>query len=410
MITGVVMSALEWRRVPVGLDAGRWVTRTGCRIVLVVVHTVTSGQRLMDVAGLLGPDLRIQVIFTVAPDVFSEGVSDFLRAVGGIVVPWLQATQLEFDLALAASYGSIHELHAPLIVLPHGAGFGKLAARQPGHRAVAARGAYGLDAQRLVRDGCVIPAAIVLPHDADLARLAGTCPEALPVASVAGDPCFDLLLASAAERPAYRRSLAVGEGQKLVVVTSTWGPQSLFGQAEALLPRLLAELPRNQFCVVALLHPNVWYGHGTWQVRAWLAACLRRGLGLIPPEADWRAALAAADLIVADHGSLGVYGTVVKVPLMLAGFPAQEVDPGSASAALAKAAPRLYPDRPLIGQLSKAAAAYCPSRYEQVTARITSQPGRFDRNMRRLMYGLLRLSQPAVISPPPVAAPPSLIS
>jgi hypothetical protein len=93
------MSAVEWRRVPVGPDAGRWVTRTDCRIVLVVVHTVTSGQRLMDVIRLLGPDLRLQVVFTIAPDVFNMGVNEFLKAVGGVVVPWLQATQLEFDLA-----------------------------------------------------------------------------------------------------------------------------------------------------------------------------------------------------------------------------------------------------------------------------------------------------------------------
>jgi hypothetical protein len=95
---------MEWRYVPVGPDADRWVTRTRCRIVLVVVHTVTSGQRLMDVVRLLGPDMRIQVVFTAAPDVFSAGVSEFLETVGGVVVPWLQATQLQFDLALAASY------------------------------------------------------------------------------------------------------------------------------------------------------------------------------------------------------------------------------------------------------------------------------------------------------------------
>src|SRR5215472_5476622 len=126
------MASTEWLRVPVGLDGGRWVTRSGCRTVLAVVHTVTSGQRLMDVIRLLGPDLRIQVVFTCAPDVFNEGVTEFLRAAGGIVVPWLQATQTRFDLALAASYGSIDELHAPVIVMPHGAGYGKYPAAKPG--------------------------------------------------------------------------------------------------------------------------------------------------------------------------------------------------------------------------------------------------------------------------------------
>ncbi len=206
------MASMDWRYVPVGLDADRWVTRSRCRTVLVVVHTVTSGQRLLDVVRLLGPDLRIQVVFTCAPDVFGEGVSQFLRAAGGIVISWLQATQTVFDLALAASYGSIDELHAPLIVMPHGAGYSKLAAGRPGPGAPGPRQPYGLDAQRLIRDGRVIPAAIVLPHEADQARLALTCPGALPAAAVAGDPCYDVLTASAPRRPAYRDRLGPASG------------------------------------------------------------------------------------------------------------------------------------------------------------------------------------------------------
>jgi hypothetical protein len=404
------MSAVEWRRVPVGPDAGRWVTRTDCRIVLVVVHTVTSGQRLMDVIRLLGPDLRLQVVFTIAPDVFNMGVNEFLKAVGGVVVPWLQATQLEFDLALAASYGSIHEIHAPLIVLPHGAGYAKLAARRPARRAVAAKAAYGLEPQRLVHDGSVVADAIVMPHTADRDRLARTCPLALPVATVAGDPCYDRLLASAGHRDAYRDSLGVGSGCKLVVVASTWGPMSLFGQAEAILPQLLAELPPERFRVVALLHPNVYAAHGAWQIRAWLDDCLRLGLGLIPTGADWRGVMIAADTIIADHGSLGVYGTLAGVPLLLASFAAQDIDRSSANALLAKAAPRLDPGQPLIAQLVRADADYRPTRYAEVVARISSQPGRFDRNMRRLMYRLLRLPEPAALPPPTVVPPPFLIT
>nr|WP_187279334.1 hypothetical protein [Streptomyces lavendulae] len=41
-------------RVPVGADAERWVTRAGCRRVLLVVHNVTSATRLLDVLPLFG--------------------------------------------------------------------------------------------------------------------------------------------------------------------------------------------------------------------------------------------------------------------------------------------------------------------------------------------------------------------
>ncbi len=362
----------------------------------------------MDAVRLLGPDRRVQIVFTSAPDVFSEGVTEFLRATGGIVVSWAQATQTPFDLALAASYGSIDELHAPVIVMPHGAGYAKYVTSMSGGQPTADRQPYGLDPQRLVRDGRVIPAAIVLPHEADLGRLSRSCPAAVPVAAVVGDPCYDTLLASSVHRLAYRDSLAVGERRKLVVITSTWGQRSLFGEGQ-LLPRLIDELAADQFRVVALMHPNIWFGHGTWQVRAWLGDCVRRGLGLIPPEADWRAVIVAADFIVADHGSVGVYGTAAGVPLLLAGSTSPELDHASAGALLARIAPRVRGDWPLPGQLASAQAGFRPDRYQPVIARLTSQPGLFDQNIRRVMYDLLRLSPPSVTALPAPAALPFVI-
>lgn len=52
------MSGHEWSRVPIGLDARRWVTRRDCKMVLVVVHTVTSGQRLLDTVRLVESDRK----------------------------------------------------------------------------------------------------------------------------------------------------------------------------------------------------------------------------------------------------------------------------------------------------------------------------------------------------------------
>jgi hypothetical protein len=396
------MSGMEWRQVPVGLDAQRWITRTGCKTVLVVVHTVTTGQRLADVVRLVESDLRIQVIFTAAPDVFSNGVSDLLRDLGGLVISWEQATRITFDLALAAAYGSVHELHAPLIVVPHGASYNKLAVRRNAGGAVASRGVFGLDPQSLVQGGSVVPTAIVLPHKADLAVLGRQCPEALPVAVVAGDPCYDRILASRFLRPQYRGALGVSEKQRLVVTTSTWGSRSLFGQAADFLERMLAELPPEQYRIVTLIHPNVWFGHGPRQVRAWLQDAVRRGLALVPPTADWMSTLVAADLVICDHGSVGVYAAAAGVPIVLAQFPEDDVAPGSASAVLAASVPQLRIDRPIAEQLAHAEERHRLPVSEVVAGRLTSEPGRFHRNMRRLMYRTLGLGQPATV---PAAVP-----
>lgn len=403
------MAGTEWRQVPVGLDAEQWTTRTGCKTVLVVVHTVTTGQRLADVVRLLECDLRIQAIFTAAPDVFSNGVADLLRDLGGVVISWDQATRMVFDLALAAAYGSVRELHAPLIVLPHGAGYNKLAVRRSIGGAVAGRGVYGLDPQNLISGGSVVPTAIVLSHKADLAVLGRQCPEALPVAEVVGDPCYDRILVSYPRRALYRDALGAAGTQKLVVIASTWGSRSLFGQAIDLLDQMLAELSPDEYRIIALMHPNVWFGHGPRQVRAWLTSAVSRGLGLVPPSSDWPSALIAADVIVGDHGSVAVYGAAARTPVILTGFPRDDVSPESASALLAASAPRLRADRPLAAQLADAQASHHAQAFELVAARITSEPGRFSQNMRRLMYRVLRLSQPATIPAMPPAGIPALI-
>jgi hypothetical protein len=376
--------------------------------VLVIVHTVTSGQRLLDVVRLLAADLRVQVVFTIGPDVFGNGVSELLGRIGGVVMPWHLAIRQRFDLAVCAAYGGIEDVHAPLVVIPHGAGYNKIISRRLGGGAVAARGVYGLSAQELVKDGMVIPSAIVLAHDAERSRLARSCPEAVAVAEVVGDASHDRLVASARERHAYRSALHVPDGRELVVMTSTWGRRSLFGRRAGLLRRMPAELPRDRYRVAALFHPNIWYGHGVWQVRTWMDDCLRDDLALVPPEADWRGALVAADHIVGDHGSVAVYGAVCGASILLVGDAADDVDPESAGGLLASAAPRLRPDRPLASQLREAAARHDPGRLAAVVARLTSAPGRFDRNMRRLMYRLMRLPQPLTIPRTDPVPPPRL--
>jgi hypothetical protein len=254
---------------------------------------------------------------------------------------------------------------------------------------------YGLSRQRLVRDGAVVPEVIVLAHHEELTRLGHECPEAVPVAEVVGDPCFDRVVASLPSRAMYRDALRTKAGQRLVLVCSTWGPDSLLGQGWEILERLVAELPREEFRIVTLLHPHVWNAHGDWQVRAWLAGLARSGLTLISPYGDWVGAVVAADYIVGDHGSVSLYGAMTGVPVLMAGRPDAEVDPDSPLAELMSFAPRLREDRPLLAQLRRSSVAGRSGRYERVAARISSEPGRFSHKMRALLYRKLHLRAPA---------------
>lgn len=379
----------EWLRVPVGPDAGEWVTARTRRTVLAVVHTVAGVGHLLDAVELLECDPRVQVVFTQAPDVLSNGVAQLLRGLNAVVVPWHQAIRSQFDLAMATDAAGVQELRAPVLFLPHGVMNNKRAPAAlsgPGSELV-----VGLAPPWLTWYGRLVPALVALSHVDSLGVLSQQCPQALPVARVVGDLCLDRLMASRAVRYRYRKALGVADTQIVVAVCSTWGPQSLFARFPTLPGELLSVLPRERYAVVLGLHPAVWFGHGPRQVLAWLREQHRGGLIVVEPV-GWRGLAAAADVVVGDHGSATVYAAAAGVPVLRTPWVADSVGVGSAVAALAEVAPVVTAAEHLRSQIDAAAAFTCAG--HSVAGRVTSEPGRAARLLRTQMYRLLDLAEP----------------
>lgn len=386
------MQTRGWHSSPLGTGGAHRITVPGCRRVLVIVPHVVAATRLLDLLPLLDGDHRVQVFFT-QPDPCST-TSEFVRAIGGLDIPWEQALQHEFDLVLAASYRHIDRVAGPVLVLPHGAS----AMRSRQRVRAAGRDAqpvHGLDRQLLMRDGRIPASAIILSHDHELDALAESCPEALPMAVVAGDGCIDRMRASLPFRENYRRALGVGPGDTLVTISSTWTTESTFGRCPGLYRELAAS---DEVRVAAVLHPNIWDIHSSWQVRSWLADCPR--LLVIPPEEGWRATMIASDVVIGDHGSTTQYAAAVGTPMLLATCP--DVREGSLAHVLAGAAPWLEPGRPAVEQLS--GARHVPGFAELISSRLD----RSGAILRAAMYRLLRLDEPAralPVSPVPLPRP-----
>lgn len=400
----------EWAQGPFGIDAAKGATVPSERTVLAVVHSVVTGTRLADVLPLVASDWRVQVVFTPGPSLFTNDIHDFLHGMGAFVIPWQRAVAERFDLAIAADTAQLERLHAPVVLMPHGVGYGKLPARWEGHGIPSPRRhARGTERQQLVQHGRVIPSAILVPHPDRLAQLRRACPEAVPAAVIAGDPCHDRIAASLPLRPAYRRALGVRDGQKLIMITSTWGPGSLLWQDPGVLARLMAELPSSGYQVAVALHPDAWDWHGAYQIRSWTDACRRAGMMLLPPAEGWRAALVASDAVIGDHGSVSVYAVSVGVPVVLGAFPDEDVAPGSGVALLGQTAPRLNRGFPLRPQLEQAMAGRQPGVHEMMRRQVTSVPGQARQIIRRVIYRHLGLEEPpgaARTDPLPLPAPP----
>ncbi|MFE2938255.1 hypothetical protein ACFXKG_04150 [Streptomyces sp. NPDC059255] len=412
---------------PVGAGSARWTTRGRCRRVLFVVHNVTSATRLLDVLPLFRDDLRVQLLATcTGSSPFQAGVAELLAETGVPVLPWEQAVSLPVDLAISASFGGqLHAIKGKLTVLSHGVGYNKrLATPDTGHRtpdtgrlsAEAVPPVFGLSPEWLLADGTPVADAMVLSHPEQVARLRAACPEAAPTAVLAGDPCFDRLLAAVPYRERFRRALGVRGGQRLVLLSSTWNPDSLFGDGgaedvlPALLPRLTAELPADAYRSAAVLHPNIWHGHGPGQIRAWLDRARRGGLALVDPLEGWRQALIAADVIIGDAGSVTYYGAALRTPVLLGAASEDGLDAGSPVAAFVRQAPRLSPHAPLRSQLEALLGG--GERRPPGTATepgpaelVSSVPGAAAALLRRHFYrviGIPEPAEPALLDPLPL--------
>lgn len=383
-------------RVPVGQDAYRWRTFQGERTLVVAARTITSTVRALEtLPSLLRDDSRVTVVFAYDPtSAFSSGVLDLLGTTGCQVMPWEQLGDVSPDLIVSASENiDVPEGDCPVLVLPHGVGFQKLV---PDSRSPRTR-LSGVVPEALLESG---RAWLAVSHPAQEEQLVAAHPKAAGRTLLVGDPCFDELVASLPREAAYRAALGVAEHQRLVMVSSTWGPTSLLGRHPDLLPRLLAQLSCDEYRVGAIIHPNVWSGHGGWQIRTVLASAVDAGLLLIPAVHAWRPALVASHVIVGDHGSVTLYGAASGTPVLLAPL-TEDAVPGTAVHALASAAPRLEPRGDLLQQVRAVDRLHTAERYAEVAGQAFAEPGQALARLRTAVYRFLSLPEPS--SPPPAS-------
>ncbi|MHB8293840.1 MAG: hypothetical protein ACYDH5_04305 [Acidimicrobiales bacterium] len=350
------------------------------------MRTITTVAWLFDFLPELLDDNRIQVLFTLNGEgsAYEDGVSDAVRKLGGRLVPWSQAVATSFDLAISAShYGGLDQLCCPLLILPHGPGYTKQMSAPNS----------GCPPLTTLPSGSPAGTTVALSHGEQRAQWKEE-PAVSTRTVIVGDPCVDRLRASVSDRERYRRALGVLPTQQLVVLSSTWGPQSLFATRADLATELVSVLPTDEYVVAAILHPNIWVGHGSWQVRLWVRRALEGGLRLIPYAEGWRGTVAGADAIIGDHGSVTLYAAALGVPVLIGAFGASELVPRTPLFALGERAPRLANDMPLREELVRLGVTRDPTRYSDLVERTFAEPGRALDNLRALIYQLIHLDPP----------------
>lgn len=354
------------------------------RSILFAARSAVALNRLLDVLPVFAGDDRLERLFTLMPgSEFHIEALAALEYVRAHTLPWEEALQRSFDLVLAANpKGMLGLLHGTRVLLPHGAGFSK---RVPGEGA----GGSGLDPAHLVHDGRSVASFHALAHPSDVERLAALAPEAAAHAAVVGDPTLERILASRTLRDHYREALGTG-ARRLIVLTSTWGPESLLRRRPALPAELATGLPHDGFQTALIVHPNVRGRIGSFDLAERLAPALDAGLILPAAYEEWAAALIASDAVITDHGSTALYAAALDLPVIGAYDGGVELISGSPMEELLTRSPRL--DDP--GGLVAAIDEHVPGSGPLLAESVFAEQGRGLERLRDELYGLLGLTPP----------------
>lgn len=266
-------------------------------------------------------DLRIQIVFTrVEVSAFTIGLEREIAQLDGATVPWEQACSTEFDLAVCAgNEGPLEDIMCPLLVLPHGPGYTK---------------DVNTWSPRLTSPSTETVLAFTDP----------AAPPPVPLSprlrhELVGDICWQNLCDGIPERGHFREALGVLPGQRLITISSTWGPQSLFACQPLLAEHLLSMVDHDDTVIAQIMHANIGSGHGPRQIDLWTARAVDSGLCRIDPAQGWRATVLASDIVLGDHGSVTYYAARLGIPVFV-GSSTDELRPGTALADTFDAAPR----------------------------------------------------------------------
>ncbi|MEW2270523.1 translation initiation factor 2 [Streptomyces griseofuscus] len=364
------------------------------RAVLFAARSQNALHRLLDTLPVFAGDDRVHRCFTLVPgSAFSLDALSAIDRAGGRTVPWAEAVEQTFALILAASpKGDLHALHGPRVLLPHGAGFNKSV---PGEGTEDS--ASGLDPAHLLRpDGAPLATRYLFSHPSQIARLAPLSPSVAARSTVVGDPLLERFLESQDRRDRYRAALRTG-ARTLVVLLSTWGPESLIGRRPGLPAELAAALPHDEYQLALVLHPNERARRGALDLAEYLDPARQAGLILPAVHEEWASVAVAADLLITDHGSAALYPAALDRPLLGAYDGGRELLPDSPMSALLTGVPHLPPHLPgtdTASHLATAVRAHRPGSSRTLAAPAFAEQGRALDRLRETLYDLLDLTPP----------------
>jgi hypothetical protein len=193
----------------------------------------------------------------------------------------------------------------------------------------------------------------------------------------------------------HRLRFGLGAGDVAVLVTSTFGPHGMIGRhGWAYLDAALGLPPK--FRTILCLHPHLWTGRHDNRMRLTELLAPRVGQGLIMcgPDDDFAPYLAAADVAVIDHGSLGLYWALLARPTVAVPVPAHALNLTAPIAALRASAPLAVEPGRLGAGIDRALSVFDPEVFAPHRRSLVARPGHAADALRAVFYELVGLDAP----------------
>lgn len=362
--------------------------------MLLVAHTALSLRYVLEHYALLKDDPRLSFAVTQGSDDFGLGVAQTISRLGLPIVAWDDAIADDWDLALFGTHGGeiFFRRTAARAHVQHGLGAGKLVDGDD----------FTYGPKWALWEGRPKYDVMIEASHTVQRRAVAACPPLAGIIAVVGDLLADRLLAASMQREQHRAALGIAPDQVAVLFISTWGPHgTMLGSTGPALLQRVHRLP-ERYKPLLSMHPHLWQARRLQPQSQWarqLTSLERGRLRTCGPNDSWIPFLAAADVAVIDHSSLGLYFGLLGRPTVAVPVSAHVINPGSQLAALRACSPTLEDPGRLEVTLDLARASYDPHRVADRCGEIVSYPGEAADRTRRLLYHLLTLPEPRCDAP-----------
>jgi len=340
-----------------------------------------------DAAKFIRDDPRVTIALTgPAAKLFGRCMlRDAAAELGYRYVPYVLARAQWWDLIIFAEYRAADRYHPdiPKVLVNHFLGGGKIISGKE----------YRFQ-RDLTHHGRPLFASIFEASEAERDRAVASDPSLADKLRIVGDLRSDRMLELNASRRGIRHAMGFSESDKVVLIQSTWGPQSIMERCgRELMAEAIRLLDEGKYKFILSTHPHHWHGPRAVQ-HPWGKFLLdheRLGLVVIRPSDDWARFMVASDLVVTDNTSLSATYCQLQKPFVFIEIPENTIPDGSTVHQLYSISPHFDSPAHLERAINRSLQSYPYDELQQISHQVNSAPGQAGERIQREMYRLLDL-------------------